>query len=46
MATGLLVFVLDTAYSVKHDCVSVPLNFLKVQVCFGNHFLILDFLYG
>lgn len=36
MDTGLLVFVLDTVYAAKHACVPVPLDFLKVQVCFGN----------
>lgn len=36
MDPGLLVFGLDAAYAVKHAC--MPLDLLKVQVCFGKLF--------
>lgn len=38
MDPRLLVFGLDTAYAVRHACVPVPLDLLKVQVCFGKLF--------
>lgn len=31
-------FGLGTAYAVRHACVPVPFDLLKVQVCFGKLF--------